>query len=256
MGNLRKFKNYLCDIYGKQPPVVLSRKAARFIRKMKRNKYEMIFAGVIVKTPGIALDFSNVWLTRIEQLKLTYQGLKDDVSHYFTPAPINPTLPDLLAAITALSNAQFAVHQNEAGGVGVRDAAWKVALKLAKRIRNYVFDICDDDPEHALEISQEAHLVYFLRKGREKQVPSATSKISCEIELCGHTKKTRVCTDWQICEDPSKESNWLLIKVFPTSAAKTTVKDVISDKDYYTRSCMITKDGPEPWETVIKVKVK
>jgi hypothetical protein len=224
--------------------------------KYSPNPQVIFVNAMIVKTPIIALDFSNVWLERVEQLQLTYTGLKDNVSGYFTPAPSNPTLPNLLIAITDFSDAQFAVDSNVAGAVPLRDAKWKAVKKMAIRIRNYVFDIADDKPDHAAEIAQEANMVYFVREGRENQKPGAKSEAPGEVEILGSTRKTRVCTDYQICKDPKDEKNWLLIKVFPTSAAHTKVVGLEWDVDYFTRSCIITKDGPEPWEPVIPVRTK
>jgi hypothetical protein len=211
---------------------------------------------VIVKVPIISLCFTDVWLERVEKVWLIYDGINTNTGGYFTPGPTNPTLPIYEAACQEFTKAQENVAKEVPGAVEIRDAKWKIVLKLSARLRDYVGYLATDDPDNAAEMAREAHLAYSVRQGRGKNICKAASSNPGEVETTGRTKKGRVSTDWQICLDPTVEANWLLIKVPPTSAVKTTIKGLLSKKDYYVRSCSITKDGPDAWEPPIKIETK
>ncbi len=227
-------------------------------KKTKRAiiAYNIIIMMAVVDQPTVALDFSKVWLERVSQNYLMYNGIKNNESGFFTPVPADPTLSVWKTAIDAFKDSQDDVDAEVKDAVKTRAIKWRAVMKLNRKMRAYVQGIVDDNLESAELIASDAHMVLVERKGRDKNVFTATSTKTGIIDMKGVVKSQRQCTDWAICSDPTDPANWNLVRVRPTLAAETSIKDLMSGKEYYVRSAVITKDGPEEWSPVICVRVK
>jgi hypothetical protein len=233
-------------------------------KKLMRDKntkkaiiaYNIIIMMAVVSQPTVALDFSRVWLQRVSQNYLMYNGIKNNESGFFTVAPTDPTLVLWKAAIESFKNSQDNVDANVPDAVETRGIRWKALMKMNRKIRSYVQGIVDDNLESAELIVADAHMVLVIHQGRGKNVFSASSNKTGSIELQGAVKSKRQCTEWEICLDPTDPANWNVMRVPPTLAAETEITGLESGKDYYVRSRVITNMGPDEWSPVIKVRVK
>jgi len=209
-----------------------------------------------VKQAKVALDFSNVWLERVVQNYLMFEGIKANASGFFAPPPADPTLILWEPAIKDFEVAQEGVLQNLPDAVKIRDDKWRIVMKMNRKVRNYVQGIVDENPEQAAIIVADAHMKLIVPKGSAKRVPSATSTIPGSIELQGAVKYKRQAIEWEISTDPTDPKLWNVLRVPPTLASETTITGLVSEKWYYTHFRIISKDGPEEWSEMIKVWVK
>ena len=209
-----------------------------------------------VKQTKVALDFSNVWLERVVQNYLMFEGIKANASGSFTPPPADPTLILWEPAIKDLEVAQEGVLADLPGAVENRDDKWRFVMKMNRKIRTYVQGIVDENPEQAAIIVADAHMKLVVPKGKSKKIPSAVSNSPSSVELQGAVKYTRQAIEWEISTDTSDPKLWNVLRVPPTLASQTTITGLVSEKWYYTHFRIISKDGPEEWSVVIKVWVK
>ena len=175
---------------------------------------------------------------------------------YFTPGPATPTLAAFEALIADLTQFEQDVQDNKDHAVENRDAKWSETYIALRGLISYVYFLCCAKPSLAVQIASEADMRLNIIKGKVKQQFTAKSVNETEIEITGHLKKQGQFNDWQVCLDPSKPENWLLIKVTPTRVAKTTVTGLTSGSYYYVRHMAINAGEPNVWTEPIRVKVK
>ncbi len=220
------------------------------------DRAPVIVAAVIIKIPKIGFNLPNSWSGKLEKLYLNYKGLKDDVHGHFTPGPTNPTLANYKAAIDAMKDAYDDDCADVPNSAETLQLKWKIVQRMKRKIVGYVADLCDDNPDEAGEICGDCFLDYSVPMGSEKQIWSATSTSPGVVELTGIVKYGYQCTDWEVCLDPTDPNSWKELKIPPTLAANTTVKNLASKRTYYFRSRVCGKDGPEDWAEIIPVEVK
>jgi hypothetical protein len=216
----------------------------------------VIVMAVVVKIPKIFFGFSDDWSGRIEMLYLNYKGLDDNVHGHFTVAIAKPTMVNYKKAIDDLKDAYDSDLAGDPGAAETLMMRWRAILIMARQVCNYVADLCSDKPEQTAEICVDCYLEFFISQGRDKNKFTVTSEVPGEAECLGSVRYQRQCTDWEVCLDPKDPKNWLLIKIPPTIAAETTVKGLTSGVEYYFRSRVCGKNGPEEWSEIICVRIK
>jgi len=209
-----------------------------------------------VKQTTVALDFSKVWLERVSQNYLMFNGIKNNECGLFTPPPADPTLILWEPAIKDFAIAEENVIANLPDAVKIREDKWRALMKMNRKIRTYVQGIVDEFPEQAAIIVADAHMKLVVPKGGNKRVPAATSTTPGSIELQGSVKYGRQAIEWEISTDPSDPKLWNVLRVPPTLASQTTITGLVSEKWYYTHFRIISKYGPEEWSEIRKVWVK
>jgi len=226
-------------------------------KKQRRKSLQGLFSLVaIIRHPVVIFDMPTAINDRPAALMAVYDGLKNNVSGYFTPAISDPTLADFLQLIEDYSDAIQAVTENKPNAVANRDAIWEEIFLAMDLVIAYVKGICRAKPANAQQIVGEVKMRLRISRGKGKQVYGATSKVAHEIEFTGEVWAKRQINDWQICRDISDERNWLLVKVTPSFAAKATIKNLESDTIYYVRQMVIIVGEEPEWLEPIAVKVK
>jgi hypothetical protein len=211
---------------------------------------------VVVKMPVVSFNFSGDWNSRINLLYLNYNGLDANVHGHFTPAISKPTMVVYKKAIDDLKDAYDDDLAGEPNAAETLMMRWRAILIMTRQVCSYVANLCYEKPEQTAEICGDCHLEYYISQGRDKNVCGCKSEVPGEIEATGVVRYQRQCTDWEICLDPKDPKNWLLIKVPPTIAAETVIKGLTSGVEYYVRSRVCGKNGPEEWSEIICIRVK
>ena len=220
-------------------------------------KKRVLFVNTML-TPKITvvLKMPTKWLERQKKLREIYDGIHNDEHHFFTTAPSDPSLADYLTMVTNFDTAMRAVANKEINAVDNRLPIWNIGYDGAQGLRRYVEKLCRLDPANAITIAADAHMEIKGSSHHGKQKMTGSSTRTGEVDLKGLVQYTRQATEWVYCADLGDPANWNLVRVPPTLAAETTITGLMSGKEYFFKSRVISKFGPSEWSDVITVRVK
>ena len=209
-------------------------------------------------TPAIVvvLKFPTKWLERQKKLHEIYDGIHTDEHGFFATGPTDPTLPNFLIMVNNFDDAMRDVAIKKPNAVDNRKPIWYTAYEGAQGLCNYVQKLCRLDPANAETMAADAHMVIKGKGHHGKQKITGASTRTGEVDLKGLVQYRRQATEWVFCGDLGDPANWNLVRVPPTLAAETTITGLISGKEYYFKSRVISKYGPGQWSDVITVRVK
>jgi hypothetical protein len=159
------------------------------------------------------------------------------------PSP-NPPLATLQGQIGDLTTKEALAKTRAAGAVEDRDQARLVLMGGLKQEAAYVEVLCNESPEKAPVLVQDAGFV--LRRTTPHAKPPLAVKpatVSGSVDLVAKATKGAKANNWQYSLDGGK--TW--IDLPPTSRAKTTLANLTPATTVTVRQRVLTKAGLSDW---------
>ena len=221
-----------------------------------KNPDSIICIDIIVKQAQVALNLPYKYSERLQKLKLIYKSIHNNIHGWFDNTPTSNSMDRFLELINDFSQANDDVDENKPDAKKKRIPIWKKTLRAAKRIRDKIQGLVDDNPDFAEQIAEDACMDLIFHGGSEKHYFSGESPRENEVDLTAVKLHHRQATEWDMSYNPANPRSWFQVRIPSTLAIFTTVKDLPSDVDVYFRFRTILKDGPTDWSDIIMVHVK
>jgi hypothetical protein len=167
------------------------------------------------------------------------------------PAP-KPALTVLAADIGTLVVKEAATKARTVGAAADRDAARKVVTDDLHEERAYVETLANADPDHAVQIAEDAAMTLHGVTPRNKSDLAAKhGAVSGSVHVVAKALKGARANEWQYSTDGGK--TWIDLPT--TTSAKTTVQNLTAGSTVHFRHRPVTKTGVGDWSQPVSTLV-
>ena len=168
------------------------------------------------------------------------------------PAPV-PSMQAVRAAIDTLHDAEAAALSRTAGLKQARNEARVVLVGLLNRLKAYVQEVADENPDAAEAIVEAAGMSV---KGRGVPAKSALAvlpgTVSGSVRLVAKAVAKEASYEWQVSRDGGR--SWASLPA--TLQAKTAVADLATGVTWSFRMRSVTRRGKGDWCDPVSELVK
>jgi hypothetical protein len=168
------------------------------------------------------------------------------------PSP-TPPLATILAAVTALLQAEAAALARTRGAVVVRNDAKAALVTLMHQLQGYIQTTADADPENGGAIIQSSGLPARKMPTHPARVFAVkTGALSGSVDVVAPTAARRASYEWEYSLDGGK--TW--VDAGPSLQAKKTISALPVGTSVQFRFRGVTKAGPLDWSQPLALMVK
>jgi hypothetical protein len=169
----------------------------------------------------------------------------------------SPPLAQMRTHLGDLSNKQAAFH-TMAGTKATRDEALKVVLADAKRVRAYVEDLANADPEQAEVIASAATMTVRQTPPRHKPALEVRQFVSAVVKLIAKAIRGGKSYQWQyrLTQPPADEDDGKWIPLPPTTQTSTTVENLAPGTTVWFRFRALLTTGLTNWSDAVSYLVR